>query len=175
MAGWLMDNVIAWIAERVVAMLEGLLALLSATVFTSPDVTVFPQVRLLASRSALLVSAAFLFAVIAAGVIAMTHGTFHVRYQAKDLLPRLVFGFIASFPAGGDPAGQYRSCPATGRPAAPALRRLPPQDPLQRPHPGAGPTRHHHRRHRRRTRHYRRGDRGATRPISRRRAAHRPR
>jgi hypothetical protein len=96
MAGWLMDNVIAWIAERVVAMLDGLLALLSATVFTSPDVTVFPQVRLLASRSALLVSAAFVFAVIAAGVIAMTHGTFHVRYQAKDLLPRLVFGFIAS-------------------------------------------------------------------------------
>jgi hypothetical protein len=91
-----MDNVIAWLAERVVAMLEGLMAFLRATVFTSPDVTVFPQVQLLASRASLVVSAGFGLAIVTAGAVAMTHGTFQVRYQAKDLLPRLVFGFVAS-------------------------------------------------------------------------------
>jgi hypothetical protein len=42
------------------------------------------------------VNAAFVLAIIAAGAIAMAHGTFQIRYQAKDLLPRLVFGFVAS-------------------------------------------------------------------------------
>jgi hypothetical protein len=42
------------------------------------------------------VNAAFVLAIIAAGAVAMTHGTFQIRYQAKDLLPRLVVGFVAS-------------------------------------------------------------------------------
>lgn len=96
MAGWLMDNVVAWLAERVVGMLTGLVGFLGATVFTSPDVTVFPQVHLLASRASLIVSAGFGLAVVAAGAIAMSHGTLQVRYQAKELLPRLVVGFVAS-------------------------------------------------------------------------------
>ena len=96
MAGWLMDNVIAWLAERVVALLAGLTSMLRATVFTSPDVTVFPQVELLASRSSLVVSAGFVLAIITAGAVAMTHGTLHTRYEAKQLLPRLVFGFVMS-------------------------------------------------------------------------------
>ena len=96
MAGWLMDNVIAWLAERVIGMLGGLMAFLRATVFTSPDVTVFPQVQLLASRSSLVVSAGFVLAIITAAAVAMTHGTLHTRYEARELLPRLVFGFVMS-------------------------------------------------------------------------------
>ncbi len=96
MAGWLMDNVIAWLAERVIGMLGGLMAFLRATVFTSPDVTVFPQVQLLASRSSLVVSAGFVLAIITAAAVTMTHGTMHTRYEARQLLPRLVFGFVAS-------------------------------------------------------------------------------
>lgn len=96
MTDWLYNGLIEWLAERVQGMLGGLVSLLTATFFTSPDVTVFPQVQLLVSRSMVVVNAAFVLAIIAAGAIAMTHGTFQIRYQAKDLLPRLVFGFVAS-------------------------------------------------------------------------------
>ncbi|MDG4793646.1 conjugal transfer protein TrbL family protein [Micromonospora sp. WMMD1082] len=96
MTDWLYNGLIEWLAERVQGMLGGLVSLLTATFFTSPDVTVFPQVQLLVGKSMVLVNAAFVLAIIAAGAIAMTHGTFQIRYQAKDLLPRLVFGFVAS-------------------------------------------------------------------------------
>ncbi|MBX7267568.1 hypothetical protein KIF24_17030 [Micromonospora sp. Llam7] len=96
MTDWLYNGLIEWLAERVQGMLGGLVSLLTATFFTSPDVTVFPQVQLLAGRSVVVVNAAFVLAIIVAGAIAMTHGTFQIRYQAKDLLPRLVFGFVAS-------------------------------------------------------------------------------
>lgn len=96
MGDWLYNDLIEWLAQRVQGMLDGLLALLTATVFTSPDVTVFPQVRLLAERASTVVSAGYILAVIAAGVIGMTHGTVQIRYQVKDLLPRLVFGFVAA-------------------------------------------------------------------------------
>jgi hypothetical protein len=96
MTDWLYNGLIEWLAERVQGMLGGLVSLLTAAFFTSPDVTVFPQVQALAGRSVMVVNAAFVLAIIAAGAIAMTHGTFQIRYQAKDLLPRLVFGFVAS-------------------------------------------------------------------------------
>ncbi|GAA3741979.1 hypothetical protein GCM10022225_26890 [Plantactinospora mayteni] len=96
MTDWLYNGLIEWLAERVQGMLGGLVSLLTATFFTSPDVTYFPQVQLLVSRSMVVVNAAFVLAIIAAGAIAMTHGTFQIRYQAKELLPRLVFGFVAS-------------------------------------------------------------------------------
>jgi len=34
--------------------------------------------------------------VIAAGVIAMTHGSVQIQYELKDLIPRLVFAFVTS-------------------------------------------------------------------------------
>jgi hypothetical protein len=94
MTDWLYNGLIEWLAERVQGMLGGLVSFLTTTFFTSPDVTVFPQVQLLVSRSMVVVNAFFVLAIIAAGAIAMTHGTFQIRYQAKDLLPRLVFGFV---------------------------------------------------------------------------------
>jgi hypothetical protein len=96
MADWLMDGVVGWLAERVEGLLSGLVAFLSATVFTSPDVTVFPQVQLLAGRSAVVVSTGFGLAIIAAGAVAMTHGSVQAQYGVRELLPRLVFGFVIS-------------------------------------------------------------------------------
>jgi hypothetical protein len=96
MTDWLYNGLIDWLAERVLGMLGGLVSLLTAAVFTSPDVTVFPQVQALVGRSMVVVNAAFVLAIVAAGAITMTHGTLQVRYQAKDLLPRLVVGFVAS-------------------------------------------------------------------------------
>lgn len=94
MTDWLYNGLIEWLAERVTGMLGGLVSFLTATFFTSPDVTGFPQVQALVDRSVVVVNAGFVLAIIAAGAIAMGHGTFQIRYQAKDLLPRLVFGFV---------------------------------------------------------------------------------
>ena len=94
MTDWLYNGLIDWLAERVQGMLGGLVSFLTATFFTSPDVTVFPQAQLLASRSIVVVNAAFVLAIIAAGAIGMTHGTLQIRYQVKDLIPRLVFAFV---------------------------------------------------------------------------------
>jgi len=96
MADWLMDGVVGWLADRVEGLLGGLVAFLTATVFTSPDVTVFPQVQLLAGRSAVVVSTGFVLAIIAAGAVAMTHGSVQAQYGVRELLPRLVFGFVIS-------------------------------------------------------------------------------
>lgn len=96
MTDWLLDGVFGWLADRLTAALGWLLDFLTSTFFTSPDVTVFPQVQALADRSALVVDACFVLAVIAAGAIGMTHGGFQVRYAVKDLVPRLVVGFVAS-------------------------------------------------------------------------------
>ena len=96
MTDWLLNGVIEWLAERVQGMLGGLVSFLTATFFTSPDVTVFPQVQLLAGRSAMVVNAFFVLAIIVAGAIGMTHGTFQIRYEVKDLIPRLVFAFVIS-------------------------------------------------------------------------------
>ena len=95
MVGWVLDGVFGWLAERVLGALGALTGFLTATFFTSPDVSVFPQVQALAQRSALVVDAGFGLAVIAAGAIGMTHGGFQVRYALKDLLPRLVVAFVA--------------------------------------------------------------------------------
>jgi hypothetical protein len=94
MTDWLYNGLIEWLAEQVQGMLGGLVSLLTGTFFTSPDVTVFPQVQTLVARSIVVVNAAFVLAIIAAGAIAMTHGTVQIRYQAKDLLPRLVFALV---------------------------------------------------------------------------------
>ncbi len=96
MTSWLLDEAVGWLAQRVQGMLSALVSLLGASFFTSPDVTVFPQVRMLADRSAAIVGAAFALAVVVAGLTAMVHGTVQVRYEVKDLLPRLVFGFVMS-------------------------------------------------------------------------------
>jgi hypothetical protein len=96
MVDWLMNGLLQWLAERVVDLLGELLALLTSSVFLSPDVTVLPQVQTIAGKSALVVNACYLLAVIAAGIVVMVGGTVEIRYGVKELLPRLVVAFILS-------------------------------------------------------------------------------
>ena len=96
MTDWLFDGVFSWLAARLADVLGWLLSTLTSTFFTSPDVTGLPQVQALADRSAGVVAAVFVLAILAAGVLSMTHGSLQVQYQAKDLLPRLVTGLALS-------------------------------------------------------------------------------
>jgi hypothetical protein len=96
MVGWLLDGILTWLAERIQGALSWLVGFLTSAFFTTPDVTVFPQAQALAERSALIVQATFGLAIITAGAIGMTYGSVQIRYELKDLLPRLVFAFVAS-------------------------------------------------------------------------------
>ncbi|MEV0429660.1 conjugal transfer protein TrbL family protein [Micromonospora sp. NPDC050495] len=96
MASWWMDEMVQWLAGRVLDLLGGLLAFLTSSMFLSPDVTALPQVTTIAGKSSLVVSACFVLAIIAAGVATMVSGSVDVRYTLKDLLPRLVVGLVMS-------------------------------------------------------------------------------
>ncbi|MFC7279612.1 conjugal transfer protein TrbL family protein [Paractinoplanes rhizophilus] len=96
MTGWLMDGLVTWLAEQVVDLLSGLMALLAATLFTSPDVTVLPQVTSIAGKSALVVDACFVLAILAVGIATMTGDSVQMRYGVKELVPRLAVGFVLS-------------------------------------------------------------------------------
>jgi hypothetical protein len=93
---WMMDRLIAWLAAFVLDALTGLAHVLRNSAFFTPNLTELPQVRAIWSQNAAIVNTCYVLAVLAAGVLAMTHETLQVRYAVKDLAPRLVFAAIAA-------------------------------------------------------------------------------
>jgi hypothetical protein len=91
-----MDQTITWFAGIVLDALNTVVGILRSTAFWTPNVTAVPQVRSLWSQNMTIVNALYLLAVVAAGVLAMTHESVQIRYSIKELSPRLVFGFIAA-------------------------------------------------------------------------------
>src|SRR4051812_34317195 len=96
MTDWLMDGLVSWLAEKVVDLLSGLLALLASTLFSSPDVTILPQVKSIADKSAVVVDACFILAILAVGIATMTGDSVQMRQGIKELIPRLVVAFVLS-------------------------------------------------------------------------------
>ncbi|MEU8264692.1 conjugal transfer protein TrbL family protein [Micromonospora sp. NPDC048999] len=96
MVNWLMNKLVSWLADQVVDLLGGLLTFLTSSIFISPDVTVLPQVQLIAGKSVLVVNACFILAIIAVGVATMVGDSVEIRYNVKELIPRLVVGFVLS-------------------------------------------------------------------------------
>jgi hypothetical protein len=96
MTNALMNGLVAWLGDLVTNLLTGLLDLLATNVFASPDVTVFAPVRAIADRAALVVGSVYLLAILAAGIMVMVSSSVQMRYGLKELLPRLVVGFVAS-------------------------------------------------------------------------------
>ena len=96
MVAWLMEQLLEWLSARVLDVLEFVMGVLAATVFVVPNVTALPQVRDIWSHNLAIVNTAYVLAIIAAGIVAMTHETIQVRYSIKDLLPRVVLGAVAA-------------------------------------------------------------------------------
>jgi hypothetical protein len=96
MISWMMEQLLEWLSERVLDVLEFVMGILAATVFVVPDVAALPQVRGIWSQNLTIVNTAYVLAIIAAGIVAMTHETIQVRYSIKDLLPRVVLGAVAA-------------------------------------------------------------------------------
>ena len=91
-----MSGLVGWLADRVTDLLTGLLAVLTSSIFLSPDVTVLPQVQTIAGKSSLVVGACFILAIIAVGIATMAGDSVELRYTLKQLIPRLVVGFALS-------------------------------------------------------------------------------
>jgi hypothetical protein len=103
MDGWIKD-LIAGLIETVLnsltsatqAALDWVLGLLSASVFASPDVTILPQVSYMSGRAQLVANAVMTLIVMVVGILAMSHGGVQERYSLKELLPRMLIGFLAT-------------------------------------------------------------------------------
>ncbi|MEU5943768.1 hypothetical protein ABZ807_32495 [Micromonospora sp. NPDC047548] len=91
-----MNDLVSWLAEKVIDLLGGLLAFLTSSMFISPDVTVLPQVQSIADKGSLVVNACFILAIIAVGIATMVGDSVEMRYDIKELIPRLVVGFVLS-------------------------------------------------------------------------------
>jgi hypothetical protein len=95
--GWLIDQIMEWLVKTILNILDGVLSLISTALLVTPDVTGLPQVQALTGRSIWIVDTIFVLAFIAAGTLTMlAGGDERSRYTVKDLLPRLVVGFIAA-------------------------------------------------------------------------------
>ncbi|PWU58836.1 hypothetical protein DLE60_19620 [Micromonospora globispora] len=95
--GWLLDQILDWLAAAILACLDALFGVISSALLVTPNVTGLPQVQALTGRSVLVVDTVFVLAFVAAGVLTMTAGGSETsRYTAKDLVPRLIVGFVAA-------------------------------------------------------------------------------
>jgi hypothetical protein len=92
----LINAVLDALTAATLAGLNWVLDLMTATVFASPDVTVLPQVRYVAGNAQTTANACMGLVMMLAGIIAMSHGSVQDRYSLKELLPRLVIGFVAA-------------------------------------------------------------------------------
>ncbi|MEV4539316.1 hypothetical protein AB0J82_36640 [Asanoa sp. NPDC049518] len=91
------DSILGWLATAILACFDALIAVITDVLLVTPDVTTLPQVQALTGRSMLVVDAVYVLAFVAAGVMTMiAGGDAHSCYTAKDLLPRLVVGFVAA-------------------------------------------------------------------------------
>ncbi|MET7968781.1 hypothetical protein [Micromonospora sp. NPDC005305] len=94
---WLLDQILDWLAAAILASLDALFGVISSALLITPNVTGLPQVQALTGRSVLVVDTVFVLAFIAAGLLTMTAGGSETsRYTAKDLIPRLIVGFVAA-------------------------------------------------------------------------------
>ncbi|PWR16159.1 hypothetical protein DKT69_07160 [Micromonospora sicca] len=95
--GWLLDQILDWLAAAILACLDALIGVISSALLITPNVTALPQVQALTGRSVLVVDTVFVLAFVAAGVLTMTAGgDERSRYTIKDLAPRLIVGFVAA-------------------------------------------------------------------------------
>lgn len=76
--------------------LNPLLDLLGQTLLTTPELDEVPRVAELWEQSRLFVAAAYVLVVLIGAIVVMGHETVQTRHGVKEILPRLVVGFLAA-------------------------------------------------------------------------------
>ncbi|MEO3852759.1 hypothetical protein ABGB09_34950 [Streptomyces sp. B8F3] len=100
-AGWIFEGITAAIdsffADLASEALKPLLNLLGNTLLTTPTPDELPQVSELWSTSWYIVLAGYSVLVMVAGLVVMGHQTLQTQYSAREMAPRIIVGFLASF------------------------------------------------------------------------------
>lgn len=95
--GFILDQIMDWLVTAILACFDAVIDVIAKGLLVTPDVTALPQVQALTGRSVWIVDTVFVLAFVAAGALTMAAGgDERSRYTAKDLLPRLIVGFIAA-------------------------------------------------------------------------------
>jgi len=94
--GPMIDAIIKWFAGVIVGGLNILWDLLSATAFTTPDVTVLAEVKSIASTSLAVVNTVYVLAILWMAILVLGRDTIQSRYGPGELIPRLVIGLIGA-------------------------------------------------------------------------------
>ncbi|MFI6078900.1 hypothetical protein ACIA5C_46075 [Actinoplanes sp. NPDC051343] len=94
--GPMIDAVIKWFAGVIVGALNILWGLLTATAFTTPDVTVLTEVKSIASASLAMVNTVYVLAILWMAILILGRDTIQSRYGLSELIPRLIIGLIAA-------------------------------------------------------------------------------
>lgn len=95
-AGRVSKAVDDWFTRLVNAAVQPVFALIGDRLLSTPDFTRNARVRELWDVSWAVTNTIFVLFVVAAGVVGATHETLQSRYQVKELLPRLVVGWVGA-------------------------------------------------------------------------------
>jgi flagellar biosynthesis protein FliQ len=93
---WLMGQLTNWIADALSGCLDLLLSMMGGTALLLPNVTTVAAAHQAWAQVLGIVNVCYVLAIVAGAAIAMSYETVQIRYAAKDLAPRLVFGLVAA-------------------------------------------------------------------------------
>jgi len=93
--GCITNAITTFFRDLVIAALNPLLELLSASLLTTPSPESLPRVGQLWNQSWEILLACYALLVMTAGVLLMAYESLHTRYSIKEIAPRLVVGFLA--------------------------------------------------------------------------------
>ncbi|TQS42822.1 hypothetical protein [Cryptosporangium phraense] len=97
MSGFVLNQILSWLFDAVLAALDAVIELISDALLVTPELTSLPQVQALTGRSVTVVDTVFVLVFLAAGVLTMIAGGEETtQYTVKDLVPRAVVGFLAA-------------------------------------------------------------------------------
>jgi hypothetical protein len=98
--GWIGNLLTGWIHSFFVGLVDSglnpLLYLLGRSLLATPQLDQVPVVGQLWGNSQQITIAVYVFLVFAAGLVVMAYQTLQTRYTLKEILPRLVVGFLAA-------------------------------------------------------------------------------
>jgi hypothetical protein len=93
----ILNPILKWVTALIVASFTSMFAAMKKLLVATPDVTILPQVQLITGRAVTVLDIVFVLAFTAAGALTIVAGASEqMRYTAKDLMPRMVFAFIAA-------------------------------------------------------------------------------
>jgi hypothetical protein len=95
--GKILNTILSWLTGLIVDTFTYVFTTVKNLLVTTPDVTRLPQVQMVTGRATTILDVVFVLAFLAAGTLTVVTGASEqARFTAKQVLPRLVFSFVAA-------------------------------------------------------------------------------